>query len=105
MVVSVIYRADGRRTELADREGHRAEKLAGSVVCSLNAFLFGNAVFRSVNEILCRTLDPYYREESESHNKLVAFCVAEVTVHRAANVLGNILAKTAALDLRGAYHL
>ena len=64
MVVSVVKGTDGGRTELADREGHRAEKLAGIVVCCLNAFLLGNAVERCIDKILSGTLYPYHREES-----------------------------------------
>ena len=105
MIVSVVKGTDGGRAELADRECHRAEQLAGVVVCSLNAFLFGNTVFSCVNEILSRALYSHNGEKTKSNCELVAVGVAKISVYSAANVLGNILAKTAAFDLRGAYYL
>lgn len=103
--MSVPQSAHGGRAELAHWECHRTEKLAWIVVSCLNAFLFGNAIFRCVNEILGGTLNADHGEEPKSHNKLVALRVAKISVDRAANVFGNILANTAAFYLGSANYL
>ena len=41
------------------------EHLARIVYTRRDAFFFGNAVFRAVNEILCRALDAHHGEEAE----------------------------------------
>ena len=71
------------------RECHVLEHLAGIICRRGNTFLFGNSVFRTVDEILRRTLNTYDREEAERDGQ-----------HLGGGLTANSAAKTTANDIR-----
>ena len=90
-------RADGGRAKLSNGESHCAEKLAGVVISRFNAFLFGHAVFRCVDEILGGTFNADDGEKSEGHSKVLTFIVAyRAAADSTADGFGNVLALAAA---------
>ena len=84
--------AEGRGIKFVDGERHMFEHFAGIVGGRRNAFLFGNGVFRAVNEVLCGTLNANDGEEAERDGEdLAVIFVGDSAVHAVADGLGEIL--------------
>ena len=80
------------RIEFIDGERHMLEHFAGIVRGGRNTFLFGNGIFRAVNEILRGTLDTYDGEEAERDGKhLAVVLVSDPSVQTVADDLGKVL--------------
>ena len=89
--------AGRRRAEFVYRERHTVEQTARIVFVHFLTYLFWDTVFYCIYQILCRTFDADYREESQGDNQFVSFGVADVAAgNGAANSLGNFITATAA---------
>ena len=84
--------AESGRIEFIDGERHMLEHFAGIVGGGRNTFLFGDGIFRSVNEILRGTLDTYDGKEAERDGKhLAVVLVRDPSVQTVADDLGEVL--------------
>ena len=77
--------------KFARGECHVLEHLAGIVYAGRDAFFFGNAVFRTVNEVLRGAFDTHNGEESERHGEDLAAIVCRSAAETAANTFGQIV--------------
>lgn len=84
--------AKGRGIKLVHGKRHVLEHLAWVIRRGRDAFLFGNGIFRAVNEILCRALDAHHGEEAEGDGEqLCCGLAANSAAETAANDIGQIL--------------
>ena len=84
--------AEGRGIKFVDGERHMFEHFAGVVGGGRNAFLFGNGVFRAVNEVLRGALNANDGEEAERDGEdLSVIFVGDPAVHAVADGFGEIL--------------
>ena len=96
--------AESGRIEFIDGERHMFEHFAGIVGGGRNAFLFGDGIFRAVNEILCGTLNANNGEEAERDGKCLAVVlVRDPAVQTIADDLGEILRAEVAVVMDLAY--
>ena len=96
--------AEGWRIEFIDGERHMFEHFAGIVGGGRNAFLFGDGIFRSVNEILRGAFDTDDGKEAEGDGKrLAVVLVGDPAVHAVADGLGEILHANVAVGTKLAY--
>ena len=78
--------------EFIHGERHVLEHLAGIIRRGGNALLFGNGVFRAMDEILCGTLNAHDGEEAERDRQhLGCGLTADSAAEAAANDIGQIL--------------
>lgn len=83
--------AEGGRIEFIDGERHMFEHFAGIVGGGRNTFLFGDGVFRAVDEILRGTFDADDGEEAERDGEhLTVILVGNSAVQTVANDFGEI---------------
>ena len=89
-IAAFVGRDQRRRCKLFVRECHFAKCRAGVVVHGRHTFLFGNAVFGSLDKILTGTFYANYREKSECYEKTFTSVrtVGESAVYHAGNIVG-----------------
>ena len=91
-IVISLELAEGGRIKFIDGERHMFEHFAGVVGGRRNAFLLGDGVFRSVDEILGGALDAHDGEKAERDGEhLAVILMGNSAVQTVANDFGEIL--------------